>query len=69
MTPLFTRSAPPFSRDFAYTSSLDVRDPGDHFEVRAYLPDAETKDVEEKTQGDQAVRVSVSHRKQQKRTG
>ena len=46
-----------------------MRDRGDHFDVRAYLPDAETKDVKVKTEGDQAVRVSVGHRKQQKRTG
>jgi len=57
----------PFSRDLGYSSSLDVRDRGDRFELRAYLPDAETKDVKVKTEGDQAVRVSVSHRKQQKK--
>lgn len=55
----------PFSRDMGYSSSLDVRDRGDHFELRAYMPDAETKDVNVKTEGDQAVRVSVGHRKQQ----
>jgi HSP20 family molecular chaperone IbpA len=58
--------AVPFSRDLGYSSSLDLRDRGDHFEVRAYLPDAETKDVKVKTEGNQALRVSVSHRKQQK---
>jgi HSP20 family molecular chaperone IbpA len=63
----FDTGAAPFSRDLGYSSSLDVRDRGDHFEVRVYLPDAETKDVKVKTEGDQAVRVSVSHRKQQKR--
>jgi HSP20 family molecular chaperone IbpA len=41
--------ATPFSRDLGYSSSLDVRDRRDHFEVRAYLPDAETKDVKVKT--------------------
>jgi HSP20 family molecular chaperone IbpA len=58
--------AAPFSRDLGYSSSLDVRDRGDHFEVRAYLPDAETKDVKVTTEGDQTLRVSVSHRKEQK---
>ena len=58
--------ATPFSRDLGYSSSLDVRDRRDHFEVRAYLPDAETKDVKVKTEGEQALRVTVSHRKQQK---
>jgi HSP20 family molecular chaperone IbpA len=57
----------PVARDSGYSSSLDVRDRGDHFELRAYLPDAETKDVKVKSEGDQAVRVSVSHRKQQKK--
>jgi HSP20 family molecular chaperone IbpA len=41
-----------------------VRDRGDHFEVRAYLPDAESKDVKVTNDGDQTLRVSVSHRKQ-----
>jgi HSP20 family molecular chaperone IbpA len=59
--------AMPFTRDFGYSSSLDVRDRKDHFEVRAYLPDAETKDVKVKTEGDQTLRVSVSHRRQQKK--
>jgi len=57
----------PFTRDFGYSSSLDVRDRDDHFEVRAYMPDAETKDVKVKTEGDRALRVSVSHRKQKKK--
>jgi len=39
---------------------LDVRDRGDHFEVRAYLSDAETKDVNVKSDGNQAIRVSIS---------
>ncbi len=60
-------SAAPFTRDLGYTSSLDVRDRGSHFEVRAYLPDAERKDVKVTNDGDQTLRVSVSHRKQQKR--
>ena len=59
--------ATPFTRDFGYSSSLDVRDRKDHFEVRAYMPDAETKDVKVKTEGEQALRVTVSHRKQQKK--
>jgi len=57
----------PFPRESGYSSSLDVRDRGDHFELRAYLPDAETKDVKVKSDGDRAVRVSVSHRRQQKK--
>jgi HSP20 family molecular chaperone IbpA len=61
------REPEPFSRDVSYSSSLDVRDREDHFEVRAYLPDAETKDVKVTTEGDQTLRVKVSHRKEQKR--
>jgi len=57
----------PFSHDLGYSSSLDVRDRKDHFEVRAYLPDAVTKDVKVTTEGDQTLRVSVSHRKEQKK--
>ena len=53
-----------FAQDLGYTSSLDVRDRGDHFEVRAYLPDAESKDIKVTNDGDQTVRVSVSHRKE-----
>ncbi len=59
--------AAPFSRDLGYSSTLDVRDRGNHFEVRAYLPDAETKDVKVTTEGEQTLRVKVSHRKEQKK--
>ena len=57
----------PFSRDMSYSSSFEVRDREDHFEVRAYLPDAETKDVKVTTEGDQTLRVKVSHRKEEKK--
>jgi len=60
-------SSAPFSRDLSYSSSLDVRDRDDHFEVRAYLPDAEAKDVKVTTEGEQTLRVKVSHRKEQKK--
>ena len=60
-------SSEPFSRDLSYSSSLDVRDRDDHFEVRAYLPDAEAKDVKVTTEGEQTLRVKVSHRKEQKK--
>ena len=57
----------PFSRDLSYSSSLDVRNREDHFEIRAYLPDAETKDVKVTTEGEQTLRVKVTHRKEQKK--
>jgi HSP20 family molecular chaperone IbpA len=68
-TEQFRLDAPstPWMREAGYSSSLDVRDRGDRFELRAYLPDAETKDVKVKDDGDRAVRVSVSHRRQQKK--
>jgi len=56
-----------FAQDLGYSSSLDVRDRGDHFEVRAYLPDAESKDVKVTNDNDQTLRVSVSHHKQIKK--
>ena len=57
----------PFSPYLSYSSSLDVRDRDHHFEVCAYLPDAETKDVKVTTEGEQTLRVKVSHRKEQKK--
>ena len=68
-TEQFRLDAPstPWMREAGYSSSLDVRDRGDRFELRAYLPDAETKDVKVKDDGNRAVRVSVSHRRQQKK--
>jgi HSP20 family molecular chaperone IbpA len=56
-----------FSRDLGYSSSLDLRDRGDHYELRTYLPDAETQNVKVTNDGDRQVRVSISHRKQQKK--
>jgi len=61
--------AAPLSRDLSYSSSLDVRDRGDHFELRAYLPDAETKDVKVTTEDEQTLRVKVAHRKEEKKEG
>lgn len=43
-----------------YASTLNVRDKGDHFEVRADLPTADKKDVKVTTEGDRQVRVNVT---------
>jgi HSP20 family molecular chaperone IbpA len=64
------RSGPGFDlmrRDAGYSSSLDLRDRKDHFELRAYLPDAESSDVKVTTEGDNMLRVSVTHRKEEKK--
>lgn len=55
-----------FRREMDYSSSLDLRDRKDHFEVRAYLPDTEISDVKVTTEDDRTLRVSMEHRKQQK---
>jgi HSP20 family molecular chaperone IbpA len=48
-----------FKDDAGYSSSLDVRDLKDHFEVRAYLPDAKTADAQVKLQGNR-LQVDVT---------
>ena len=61
----FGPGASVFRRDSGYSSQLDVRDRKDHFELRAYLPDAEASDVNVKIDNDRIVQVSVGHRKQE----
>jgi HSP20 family molecular chaperone IbpA len=58
-------SATLFRPDLGYSSSFDLRDRKDHFEVRAYLPDAEASDVNVKIDNDRTLRVTVGHRKQE----
>ena len=48
-----------------YASSMNVRDKGDHFEVRADLPNADKKDVKVTTEGDREVRVNVTQHEEQ----
>ncbi len=54
-----------FRPDMGYASSFDLRDRKDHFEVRAYLPDAEASDVNVKIDNDRTLRVTVGHKKQE----
>ncbi len=54
-------------RDVGFSSSLDVRDKKDHFEISAYLPDAEASNVKVTTEGDKTLRVAVTHQKEEKR--
>ena len=56
-----------FRPDAGYSSSLDLRDKKDHFELRAYLPDVEASDVSVKIDDDRVLRVSVGQKKRQTR--
>ena len=49
-----------------YTSALDVRDRGDHYEVRADLPNADKKDVKVTAEGDREVHVNVTQHDEKK---
>ncbi len=56
-------SASIFRPDAGYSSQFDLRDRSDHFELRAYLPDAEASDVNVKVDDDRVLHVTVDHRK------
>jgi HSP20 family molecular chaperone IbpA len=56
-------SASIFRPDAGYSSQFDLRDRSDHFELRAYLPDAEASDVNVKVDNDRVLHVTVDHRK------
>ena len=45
--------------DAGYSSQFDLRDRKDHFEVRAYLPDAEASDVNVKIDNDKTLHLTV----------
>ena len=57
--------APVFRPDAGYSSSFDLRDRKDHYELRAYLPDVNASDVNVKIDNDQTLHVSVKQQKQQ----
>jgi hypothetical protein len=48
--------------DAGYSSSFDLRDRKDRFELRAYLPDAKTSDVNVRIDNDQTLHVGKSSR-------
>jgi HSP20 family molecular chaperone IbpA len=54
-----------FRPDAGYSSSFDLRDKKDHFELRAYLPDVEASDVSVKIDDDKVLHVSVAQKKQE----
>jgi HSP20 family molecular chaperone IbpA len=58
-------SASFFRPDAGYSSSFDLRDKKDHFELRAYLPDVEASDVSVKIDDDHVLHVSVGQKKQE----
>ncbi len=51
----------PFGDDAGYSLSLDVRDLKDHYEVKAFLPDAKASEANVKLEGNR-LEVSVTHR-------
>jgi HSP20 family molecular chaperone IbpA len=54
-----------FRPDAGYSSSFDLRDRKDHFELRAYMPDAEASDVSVKVDDDRVLHLTVGHKKEQ----
>jgi HSP20 family molecular chaperone IbpA len=54
-----------FRSDVGYSSSFDLRDRKDHYELRAYVPDVNPSDVNVKIDNDQTLTVSVKQQKQQ----
>jgi HSP20 family molecular chaperone IbpA len=54
-----------FKPDVGYSSSFDLRDRKDHYELHAYLPDVNPSDVNVKIDNDQTLRVSVKQQKQE----
>jgi len=51
-----------------FSSSLDVRDKGDHYEVEASLPGADINSVKVTAEGNHMLRVAVTQSKEQKTT-
>lgn len=60
---------PDLDKTTGFSSALDVRDRGDHFEVRADLPNTDQKDVKVTSDGDREVRVDVTQHQEQTKNG
>jgi HSP20 family molecular chaperone IbpA len=54
-----------FRPDVGYSSNFDLRDRKDHYELRAYLPDVNSSDVNVKIDNDRVLHVSVKQQKQE----
>jgi len=61
----FAPGATTFRPSAGYSSSFDLRDRKDHYELRAYLPDVNPSDVNVKIDNDQTLHVSVKQQKQE----
>ena len=61
------RGATVFRPDAGYSSSFNLRDRKDHYELRAYLPDVNASDVNVRVDNDRTLHVRVTQRKQQKK--
>ena len=61
--------ARPFLRSHGgYSSSVDLRDRGDHFQIRAYLPDVDASDVKVELDDRNVLHVNASqHREELKK--
>jgi HSP20 family molecular chaperone IbpA len=51
-----------------YSSSIDVRDKGDHYEVHAFLPGRDISNVKVTAESNNLLRVTASKAKQEKKT-
>jgi HSP20 family molecular chaperone IbpA len=57
-----------FRPHIGYSSSVDLRDRGDHFEIRAYLPDVDKSDVKVELDNQNVLHIKASqHRQEVKR--
>lgn len=54
-----------FRENPGYSLSLDVRDLSDHYEIRAYLPDAKASDVHVNLANGRTLTVQVNHQQTQ----
>jgi HSP20 family molecular chaperone IbpA len=64
---LGSASIPDWNSAAGFSSALDVRDRGDHYEVRADLPNTDQKDVKVTTEGDREVHVDVTQHQEQRK--
>ena len=56
-----------FRPDAGYSSSFDLHDRNDHYELRAYLPDVKSSDVNVRVDNERTLHVNVTQRKEQKK--
>lgn len=54
-----------FQPGIGYSSSFDLQDRKDHYELHAYLPDVKASDVNVKVDNDRTLHISVTQRKQE----